>query len=208
VTYKKRKIIKMTDPNLLLDCSETVLLNQEHIFTNIEQGTQILQKLELMEKMTPQEMARYLMLNDGLQLESSTVGGKVVIKATDLLYVINGEVAASNIICVVDAKMAITKLNIPLMDGSYGLEKYSQIINNNPTFHKSICLPYEFKGLSPKVIEMVSPTSKVILEEVAQVVLNGKTSFVQTYLDVKSPRHLSSRIGLAIMIIGAMGKIV
>ena len=55
---------------------------------------------------------------------------------------------------------------------------------------------------------MVSPTSKIILEEMSQLAINGKTSVVQTYLDVKSARHLSSRIGIAIMILGAVGKIV
>ena len=59
----------MTDPNILLESSETILLNQEQILVNIDQGAQILHKLELIDKMSPQELSRYLLLNDGLELK-------------------------------------------------------------------------------------------------------------------------------------------
>jgi hypothetical protein len=196
----------MTDPNLLLESSETVLLNQEQILINMDQGTQILNKLQLIDKMHPQEIARYILLNGGLELQPPEISGKIVITATDILYIIKGEIGAGNIISVVDPQQAMTKLDIPLANGTYGFEQYKNIISNNSTFHKEVCLPYECKPLNPKLVEMVSPTSKIVLQEMSQLVTNGKTSCVQTYLDIKSARHLNSRIGILIMIIGAIGK--
>jgi hypothetical protein len=196
----------MTDPNILLESSETILLNQEQILVNIDQGAQILHKLELIDKMSPQELSRYLLLNDGLELKQPGPGAKTTITATDIIYLIRGEIGPGNIISVVDARQAIIKLDIPLVDGTYSLEQYKNIISNNSTFHKDICLPYECEPLNSKLVEMVPPTGKIILEEMNQWATNGKTSIIQTYLDVKSPRHLNSRIGLAIMVIGAIGK--
>jgi hypothetical protein len=203
----KKKKKKMTDPNLLLESSETVLLNQDQILMNINEGAQILTKLEIMDQMNSQEISRYLLLNDGLELQQSKISGKTVVTATDVICIIEGDIGAGNIVSVVDPKQVITKLDIPLTNGTYGFEKYKDIISNNPIFHKEICLPYECKPLDPKLVEMVSPTSKIVLEEMSQLAINGKTSAVQTYLDVKSARHLSSRIGIVIMVLGAVGKI-
>jgi len=195
----------MVDPNILLESSETILLNQEQILINMDQGTQILNKLALIEKMDAQEVARNILLNDGLELQQPSIG-KTVITATDVLCIIDGEIGAGNIIKVVDAKQAILKLDIPLVNGTYGFDQYKSIISSNATFHKDICLPFECKPLNPKLVQMVSPTTKVILQEMNQLAVNGKTSFVQTYLDIKSPRHLNSRIGIAVMLIGAISK--
>jgi hypothetical protein len=195
----------MVDPNILLESSETILLNQEQILINMDQGTQILNKLALIEKMDAQEVARNILLNDGLELQQPSIG-KTVITATDVLCIIDGEIGAGNIIKVVDAKQAILKLDIPLVNGTYGFDQYKSIISSNATFHKDICLPFECKPLNPKLVQMVSPTTKIILQEMNQLAVNGKTSFVQTYLDVKSPRHLNSRIGIAVMLIGAISK--
>jgi len=195
----------MVDPNILLESSETILLNQEQILINMDQGTQILNKLALIEKMDAQEVARNILLNDGLELQQPNIG-KTVITATDVLCIIDGEIGAGNIIKVVDAKQAILKLDIPLVNGTYGFDQYKSIISSNATFHKDICLPFECKPLNPKLVQMVSPTTKIILQEMNQVVVNSKTAFVQTYLDIRSPRHLNSRIGIAVMIIGAISK--
>ena len=195
----------MVDPNILMESSEAILLNQEQLLINISEGEQILSKLELIEKMNAQEVSRYILLNDGLELQQPD-GGKTVITATDVLCIIDGQIGAGNIIKVVDAKQAILKLDIPLVDGTYGFDQYKSIISSNATFHKDICLPFECKPLSPKVVQMVSPTTKISLQEMNRVVVNSKTAFVQTYLDIRAPRHLNSRIGIAVMIIGAISK--
>jgi len=108
-----------------------------------------------------------------------------------------------SIVKFVGAAYAMVKLDIHLYDGLYNLENFNNIVSTNPDLHKEICLPCISKRLSPEDLNCLSANGEILVEEITQILFNVKTSTIQAYLDVKNFRHLHSKIGLLVMVVGA-----